>query len=241
MMRRLLPFALIAATLLTACSAQPPEKPATPSAPAADTTPAPAEKPPEKPVETKPTVQWLPSGIGYPLVPSDPAAAEQKVAMLTFDDGPTDITPAVLDALAKEKVKAVFFITGYSADKHPELLKRIHDEGHVLAIHSETHANLSQIAPEEIRGEIEPLAKRIAAVTGQPPKYIRPPYGAYNDAVLQVTKEMGLQVINWSNGSLDWEGVVNGYKDPKKVVADVMSQLHKGAVVLMHDTNKHTA
>ena len=187
-----------------------------------------------------PAVTWKPSGIGYPLVPSDPSV-EQKVAMLTFDDGPSDYTPEVLDRLKEAGVKAVFFITGYGAEQHPDLVRRIHEEGHVLGIHTMTHPDMTSLGREEQIAEIQPLIDLITEATGQPPRYFRPPYGAYNDQLLATLDELGLELINWSNGSLDWEGVVDGYKDPNQVVADVLDQLHPGAVILAHDTMKHTA
>lgn len=187
-----------------------------------------------------PAVTWKPSGIGYPLVPSDPAV-EQKVAMLTFDDGPSDYTPQVLAGLKEAGVKAVFFITGYGAERHPDLVKRIHEEGHVLGIHTMTHPNMTDLGRQEQIAEIQPLIDLITDVTGEPPRYFRPPFGAYNDELLATLDELGLEAINWSNGSLDWDGVVDGYKDPNLVVEAVLDQLHPGSVILAHDTMKHTA
>jgi len=188
----------------------------------------------------EPEVTWKPSGIGYPLVPSDPSV-DQKVAMLTFDDGPSDYTPQVLDRLKESGVKAVFFITGYGAERHPELVKRIHEEGHVLGIHTMTHPNMTELSRSEQIGEIQPLIDLITDVTGEPPRYFRPPFGAYNDELLATLDDLGLEAINWSNGSLDWDGVVDGYKDPNLVVEAVLDQLHPGSVILAHDTMRHTA
>ncbi|WP_374713180.1 polysaccharide deacetylase family protein [Symbiobacterium terraclitae] len=187
-----------------------------------------------------PAVTWKPGGIGYPLVPSDPAV-EQKVAMLTFDDGPSNYTPQVLEGLREAGVKAVFFITGYGAAQHPDLVKRIHEEGHLLGIHTMTHPNMTSLGREEQIAEIQPLIDLITDVTGEPPRYFRPPFGAYNDELLATLDELGLELINWSNGSLDWDDVVDGYKDPNLVVEAVLDQLHPGSVILAHDTMKHTA
>ncbi len=192
------------------------------------------------PEPEEPAVTWKPAGIGYPLVPSDPAV-DRKVAMLTFDDGPSIYTPEVLDRLEEAGVKAVFFITGYGAAEHPDLVRRIHEKGHVLGIHTMTHPDMTQLSREEQIAEIQPLIDLITEVTGQPPRYFRPPFGAYNDELLATLEELGLELINWSAGSLDWEGVVDGYKDPHRVVADVLDQLHPGAVILAHDTLRHTA
>ncbi|MFZ5827549.1 MAG: polysaccharide deacetylase family protein [Bacillota bacterium] len=268
MKRSILPVILTAALLLSACGATlsrnrtpdaaPPPTNSQPTPPTDVQTPpvqAPAPTPPSgagnpasppvvvepTPVPAKPAVTWMPRGIGLPLAPSDPAAADQKVVLLTFDDGPSEYTVPILETLAKENIKAVFFITGYGARNHPDLVERIHQEGHILAVHSVTHANLSRLSLQDQRKDLEPLVTLIEKVTGEKPRYFRPPFGAYNDDLRRLVDEMGMELINWTNGSLDWEGVVDGYKDPNLVVNDVMRQLHKGAVILFHDTVRHTA
>ncbi|HYF93908.1 MAG TPA: polysaccharide deacetylase family protein [Symbiobacteriaceae bacterium] len=225
---------------------QPPAPaPATPSA-TAPTPPAPAggsQASPPTQVAPKPAIKWYPRGIGLPLTSDDPAAKAKKVALLTFDDGPSDTgsTVSILETLARENVKAMFFITGYGA-KHRDLVERIHREGHVLGPHTQTHANLAQLSVAGIKEELGPVVKVIEEVTGQKPKWLRPPFGAYNESVIKVAKqEYGMDILNWTDGSLDWEVNQEGYKDPKVVVKDTMEQLYPGAVVLMHDTLRHTA
>ena len=194
-------------------------------------------------VDPKPVIKWYPRGIGLPLTSDDPAAKGKKVVMLTFDDGPTDSgsTVQILETLAAENVKAMFFITGYGA-KNRDLVERIYKEGHVLGPHTQTHANLRELPPAGVKAELDPVVKVIEEVSGQKPKWLRPPYGAYNQSVIDIAKnDYGMEVLTWTNGSLDWEGTKNGYKDPKTVIKDTMDQLHPGAVVLMHDTHKHTA
>jgi len=193
------------------------------------------------PPPAPPPIEWYPRGIGLPLGSEDPRSEDLRVAMLTFDDGPDQhYTAAVLDVLKEKQVRAIFFITGYGA-KHEDLLYRIHEDGHILAVHGMTHANLTRIPVEQIREEMAPLVTIIQDVTGEAPRYFRPPYGAYNANVRAVAEELGLLLVNWTNGSLDWFGVdVDGYKDPQIVVNDVMEQLHRGAVILMHDNKRHT-
>lgn len=182
-------------------------------------------------------MNWRPAGIGLPLVSDHPAAKNVKVVMLSFDDGPTPAghTAKVLDALKEHQVKAVFFITGNGL-KHRDLVERIHREGHVLGVHTVSHANLTKLPATEMRKEIEPLVELIESVTGARPTLFRPPYGAYNDAVRAVLKEYGLELVNWTNSSKDWE-----HKEPAKVIDEVIQQLHRGAVVLLHDIKPHTA
>lgn len=227
---------------------QPPDPDPTHTAPSTD---APAHLPPAggsatSPtghVEPKPAINWYPKGIGLPLTSDDPAAQGKKAVMLTFDDGPSDTgsTASILDTLAQENVKATFFITGYGA-KHRDLVERIHREGHELGPHTVTHANLSQLSVAGIHEELDPVVKVIEEVTGKKPKWLRPPFGAYNQTVIDVARnDYGMGILNWTDGSLDWEGTKDGYKNPNIVVKDTMEQLYPGAVVLMHDTLRHTA
>lgn len=230
-----------------------PSDPAAPGAPADQSATAPGQTPPaggqtagQNPpvkVDPKPLIKWYPPSIGMPLKSDDPAAAGKKVVALTFDDGPSDTgtTASILDTLAKENVKAMFFITGYGA-KHIDLVKREFAEGHILAPHTETHPDLTTLTTQQVRDEITPVYQLITQVTGQKPAWFRPPFGSYNKSVLNLlTDEYNMQVLNWSDGSLDWDGTKDGYKDPQKVIDETMKQIHPGAVVLMHDTLKHTA
>ncbi|HEY8347201.1 MAG TPA: polysaccharide deacetylase family protein [Symbiobacteriaceae bacterium] len=254
---KLLPVLLSLLLMLTACTAHrgpdgvvPGDETKQTEEPASET-PGPGEEPGEDTPDTdrgqtgtgEEPVRWYPRGIGMPLATDDPAHQDDKVVMLTFDDGPsqTDSTARILDVLKAEGVRAVFFVTGYGA-KHTDMLRRIAEEGHVIGLHTVTHSDLTTLTPEEIRAELVPLMETIETVTGQRPRYLRPPFGAYNDQVLAVAAELGLEVVTWTSGSLDWEGTdASGYKDPAVVVADVMSQLYPGAVYLFHDTLLHTA
>lgn len=265
MKRALLPTLLLGSLVLSACggvegtqstpagpansgtpavtqpvSDQPKTEPQPPPPPVESKPPAPVETKPPAPAE-QPIIKWYSPGIGLPLKSDDPAAQGKKVAMLTFDDGPhPKHTDTVLAALKRENVKALFFVTGYGA-KNRDVLERIYRDGHTIGVHTMTHPNMTKLSAEQMRQEIEPLIAIIEQVTGQKPKYFRPPFGAYNDELRKLLKEYNMELVNWTNGSLDWEGTdADGHKDPNKVVADVMKQLHPGANILMHDIHRHT-
>lgn len=208
----------------------------TPVKPPEDQSPAKAPEAAE-PSSQAQKLNWRPAGIGLPLVADDPAGKDLKVVMLTFDDGPTPEghTAKVLDTLKEHGAKAVFFITGNGL-KNRDLVERIHREGHVLGVHTLSHANLTKLSPAEMRKEIEPIVGLIHEVTGSRPTLFRPPYGAYNDQVLAVLKEYDLELVNWTNSAKDWE-----HREPQKVSDEVLGQLHRGAVILMHDIKAHTA
>lgn len=171
----------------------------------------------------------------FTLATKDEAAKGKKVVMLTFDDGPSkEATVEVLDILKDNKVKALFFVTGYGA-KNEDLIKRIAAERHTLGTHTQTHANLTKLSREAARQEIVAVNETVERLTGVKPKYFRPPFGAYNEAVKGILKEAGMTWFNWSVGSLDWKT-----SDPNKVVRNVVDYIHPGAIVLLHDTHRHT-
>ncbi len=140
---------------------------------------------------------------------------------LTFDDSsPAPRAHAILDILLKYKVKAVFCVTGDWARENSDVIDRILREGHKLCNHTASHAWLTRLSDEEIRREIE---------GGVSSDILRPPYGAYDARVSSIAASLGYQLYLWSIDTRDWSGV-----PAATIVNTVMSELHPGAVVLMH-------
>ncbi|MGY3750800.1 polysaccharide deacetylase family protein [Vagococcus acidifermentans] len=161
--------------------------------------------------------------------------AEQQVVALTFDDGPNDSsTVKILDILKKYKVKATFFVLGSMAEKYPAVLKRINDDGHEIGNHSYAHSNLSVMTDKEIQKDITQTNELIAKHSGQQPGLLRPPYGAFNQKVVQAVP--GMRLALWDIDTLDWQ-VRNG----KKIVEKVEQHVKNGDIILMHDIHKTTA
>ncbi|WMT41962.1 polysaccharide deacetylase family protein [Paenibacillus sp. D2_2] len=104
--------------------------------------------------------------------------AERHIAF-TFDDGPDPrYTPKLLDLLRDRGVKATFFVLGSKAEKYPELVKRMHEEGHQIGIHNYTHMLNWIMSPRNIlRKHVERSADIIQRITGERPTYYRPPWG----------------------------------------------------------------
>lgn len=157
--------------------------------------------------------------------------AERRVA-LTFDDGPDlQRTPAVLDLLARQGVRATFFVVGAQAEAHPELVRRMAAEGHVVGNHSYTHSwrfplrSLGRTV-EELRRTGEVLHR----ITGLRPRLFRPPFGVTNPTIARAVRRLGLDPVGWSIRSLDTMG-----QSPERVAARILRRLHPGAVILLHD------
>lgn len=160
-----------------------------------------------------------------------------KYIALTFDDGPSpDVTPQVLEILKAYGAKATFFMLASQAEYHPELAKRVADEGHEIGNHTINHPNLAKLGKEQIRKEIEESSHIIENITGQSPVYFRPPYGIYNDAVAQIAFENSSPIILWSVDSLDWK-----HKNAENVKQLVLQGIAPGSIILLHDIHPTTA
>ncbi|PRY01615.1 polysaccharide deacetylase family protein [Allonocardiopsis opalescens] len=153
-------------------------------------------------------------------------------AALTFDDGPGEGTPAVLDALAERQARGTFFVMGQLAPEYPELLRRMVAEGHQIGNHTWKHDDLSTMSAEAVREDIERTADAIEAAAGVRPTMVRPPYGAYTQETLEA---LGAPAILWSNDTMDWHS-----RDTRRTVTVATEETRPGGIVLMHDIHPET-
>jgi peptidoglycan/xylan/chitin deacetylase (PgdA/CDA1 family) len=164
----------------------------------------------------------LPGGL-YPV--------GDKVAALTFDDGPNPTyTPQILAVLTQYHVPATFQIVGYEGSARPDLLKLEVADGMTLTNHTWDHADLTRLNPAQFAGEVDATTNLIQSVTGQSVKCLRPPYGYSNGSVLAQLAQRGL-------GELLWDVDPSDYTTPGSgVIAHrVLAALHPGAIVILHD------
>ena len=162
-------------------------------------------------------------------------AADGPQIRLTIDDGPDPRqTPQILDLLAREGVRAEFFVIGKNAAAHPELCRRMRDEGHLVQNHTFSHPSLSFWAagPRRARREIARCSAAIREATGCEPTRFRAPVGMANPFVHLAARELGLKLTGWSASGND--GVPH---DPARVVRKITASLQPGAIVLFHDSH----
>ncbi|WP_157670249.1 polysaccharide deacetylase family protein [Chitinibacter sp. GC72] len=167
-------------------------------------------------------------------------AGDKKEIAFTFDDGPSADTPALLDVLKKENVKATFFWLGQSVLQHPDIVKRALAEGHVLANHSFSHPNLSKMADDAQwwDAQLQRTQQAFQKVVGFQPAMMRPPYGFLNDSQISKLKEQGMTAILWSVDSADWYHIWQNNADDVasgKIDVVIRQYIHPEAIVLMHD------
>ena len=163
--------------------------------------------------------------------PNPPAPLPGKTVALTFDDGPDPRnTPQVLQILRASSIKATFCVIGFGARAHPDLIAAIHADGHLLCDHTESHPYLDRLPGAAVDSQLAAPAAYLAQVVGQGPLFMRAPYGALNPGVIAVAHRQGLRVLGWSVDPSDYQ------RPPAAtIVSRVLSQVHPGAIVLMHD------
>ncbi|NBJ71192.1 MULTISPECIES: polysaccharide deacetylase family protein [Clostridia] len=160
-----------------------------------------------------------------------------KYVALTFDDGPSPQgTPKILKTLEKFDAKATFFMLGSQVDYYPDLARKVVEEGHEIANHTNSHPNLSKMSDAIIKKELDYTNEKIKEVTGISPSLIRPPYGIYNDNVIKYAKENNQSTILWSVDSLDWKN-----RNGSAIQKIVQNEITPGAIVLLHDIHSTTA
>jgi peptidoglycan-N-acetylmuramic acid deacetylase len=165
----------------------------------------------------------------------------KKEMFLTFDNGyENGYTIKVLVILKEKKVPAAFFVTGHYVKDQPKLLKRMMNEGHVIGNHSWSHPDMSQISNIRLKKELEKLKDEVSIITGQKEMpFMRPPNGIFSERMLRVSKELGYTNVFWSIAYKDWDTKIQ--KGWKYAYDNIMSQLHPGAVILLHTVSKDNA
>lgn len=123
---------------------------------------------------------------------------DQKMLSISFDAAwGNEDTPQLIDILSRYNVKATFFVVGDWVDRYPESVKALHDAGHEIMNHSNTHAHLPQLSAQEITKDLNACNDKIEAITGVRPTLIRPPYGDYDDNSIRAIRSMGMEPIQW--------------------------------------------
>ncbi|MER6087607.1 polysaccharide deacetylase family protein [Streptomyces bluensis] len=162
------------------------------------------------------------------------AAACNGYVGLTFDDGPSGNTPALLGALQRNGLRATMFNEGRYADAYPAQVKAQVAAGMWVGNHSYTHPHLPQLGQSQIDSEISRTQQAIAVAGGGTPKLLRPPYGETNSTVRTVAAKYGLTEIIWDVDSGDWNGAGTD------AIVQAAGRLTNGQIILMHDWAANT-
>ena len=158
--------------------------------------------------------------------------SENKIA-ISFDAAwGADKTREIMSICDSYGVKATFFLVGFWVDEYPDMVKEIYNNGFEIGLHSNTHPDMTKLSKKEIKQELETNISLIEELTGFRPKLFRPPYGYYNNDLIDVCESMGISCIEWSVDSLDWKGLSAG-----EISGRVTTQSKNGSIVLFHNNS----
>lgn len=158
--------------------------------------------------------------------------SERKVA-ISFDAAwGADKTAEIMTVCEQYGVNATFFLVGFWVEDYPEVAKSIAERGFEIGLHSSTHPDMANLSIKQMEMELTKNQQIIQSVCGVEAKLFRPPYGSYNDALIDTCRELDIKVIQWSVDSLDWKGLSAG-----EIAGRVCSKSKEGSIVLFHNNS----
>ena len=171
--------------------------------------------------------RWLPDAVWR-----GPTDGRQKVAYLTFDDGPTPtLTQPLLDRLAAYDAKATFFLIGGHAEQHPDLVRAIARAGHTIGNHTYTHPYPWQTPAARLQAQLDRTSKLLSDQTGQAIRYVRPPYGQLNGAIRTWCSARAHRPVMWDVMPGDFLHAI----DQAYIERFVQAHIRPGSIIVLHD------
>lgn len=163
------------------------------------------------------------------LLPAGALAANgDKLIALTFDDGPSQYTPTLLDGLAARGAHVSFFVQGINGSRNAATVRRAWQEGHQICSHTYSHPQLTKLSAAGVREELTKVDSILDGALGFDSTYmLRPPYGDYNQSVLDLA---GVPCFYWSVDTRDWES-----RNADAAYREFLKAAKDGSIVLMHD------
>ena len=161
---------------------------------------------------------------------------QEKVCAISFDAAwGNEQTENLLNTLEEYNVKTTFFLVKQWVDKFPDSVKDIAAHGHDIGNHSSTHPKMSELSSSEQLQEILDCDKAVEALTGKHTTLFRPPYGDYDNKLVENLRAQNMYCVQWNIDSLDW-------KDPSadEIVSRVKSRLCPGSIILLHNGATNT-
>ena len=161
----------------------------------------------------------------------------EKAVALSFDASwGADKTQGILDALTKYDIPANYFVVSHWVETYPDMLRKLNDSGRIeIGTHSNTHPHMSKLSRSQIELELKASIDIIENCIGKKPDLFRPPFGDYNDTLLEEAEKQGLYTIQWDVDSLDWKDL-----SAQKMAERVLGGVKNGSIVLMHNDGKNT-
>ena len=174
-------------------------------------------------------------GYNAKLVPVYSVETEKKQVAISFDAAwGADKTQGIMDILDEYDVNATFFLVGFWVDKYGDIVKEIDERGFEIGTHSNTHPDMTKLSSDAIEKELSTCVEMIEKITNKKVELFRPPYGAYNDTLINVSKKLNLIPIQWSVDSLDWKGI-----SAQEITTRIINNVKNGSIILCHNNSDH--
>ena len=162
---------------------------------------------------------------------------QEKKISISFDCAwGVEYTDKLLDIMQKNGVRCTFFAVQFWVEKYPEFVEKIVNAGHEIGTHSRTHPYMSKLTETQIRDELTTSIQAIENLTGKKVTLFRPPYGDYNNLLIDTCKDMGIYPIQWDVDSLDWKNL-----SATEIALRVVNGAKNGSIILCHNNGLHTA
>lgn len=162
---------------------------------------------------------------------------KQKCVALTYDDGPSPLTPKLLKAFTDRHATATLFMLGNAAETYPETVRQAYAQGFEIANHTYDHQAISGLSDSKVAWEVSKTNTILTKLTGEKPTLMRPPYAARTSRTDHVVGKEGLSVIVWNNSPEDW---VAGHDTAKVIAKLTLERTSRNSIILMHDIHTWT-
>jgi peptidoglycan/xylan/chitin deacetylase (PgdA/CDA1 family) len=153
----------------------------------------------------------------------------RKVIALTFDDGPSESTPGLLDLLHRHSASATFFQCGANAERLPDIARAVSNRGHEIGNHTYSHAPLWLRQPRFVASEVSRAQVCLERIHTRPPRYFRPPYGVRWFGLRGAQRAHGLLSVMWTAIAADWKLPAGD------IVQRLLARVRPGAIFCLHD------
>ena len=168
-------------------------------------------------------------------VPVYSVETEAKQVAISFDSAwGAEKTLGILDILKEYDVGATFFLVGFWVDKYPDKVQAIDAAGIEIGTHSNTHPDMAKLSGDKIREELETSVQKIEKITNKKVKLFRPPFGSYNNDLINTCESLNLLPIQWDVDTLDWKGLSGS-----EMTSRVTSKVKNGSIILMHNNSEN--
>lgn len=172
-------------------------------------------------------------GYSTRLVPVYSVDTDEKQVAISFDAAwGADKTEGILEILKEYDVTATFFLVGFWVDEYPETVKKIDEAGIEIGTHSNNHPDMVKLDAATIKSELTSSIEKIEKITNKKVELFRPPFGSYNNTLIEEAEKLGLITIQWDVDTLDWKGL-----SAANICSRVTKSVKNGSIILMHNNS----